>query len=115
MVIRMLIAGCFCLVAACSARGPIRSELVKAGVAPTEADCLAVNLDRDLSVPQLQRLGRAVGEVKRARGGTTGPVTYGEIVAVATRLDVETIGAIGKAGVICSLGNASVVSTPTTY
>lgn len=82
----------------------IRSELRQAGVAPGEADCLSRDLSKNLSISQLQRLGRAVAATKAARGIDVRAFRAPDVLEVAQRDgDPATIAAVVQAGAHCAL------------
>lgn len=82
----------------------IRSELLQAGVAPGEANCLSRELSKSLSIGQLQRLGHAVSETTKARGVKVRAFHTADVVDVARRDgDPATITEVAKAGAHCAL------------
>ncbi|RYG55016.1 MAG: hypothetical protein EON56_06315 [Alphaproteobacteria bacterium] len=95
------------MVAGCAAPSrQIATGLQRYGLDEQRADCVGVRLQRDLSLGQLQQLGRAAAAFRK---GDTDPtrLTAGDLFRVAGEIkDPEIALATGKAaaacGVLCS-------------
>lgn len=89
------------LLAACtSPQMRVRTALVDAGLRAPVADCMAEQMTDQLSLSQLQKLGRAAG----ASEGFVPGREAAELVALAQRVDdPEVIGIVAAAGLVCSL------------
>lgn len=102
---RRVIATLLLTAALCGCVAPrIRSELLQAGVAPSEADCLSRDLSKNLTIAQLQRLGHAVSETKKARGVEVRAFHTANVIEVAQRDgDPATIAEVARAGAHCAV------------
>lgn len=91
-------------VTACAAPATrISTGLQRYGIEPQRADCVGTRLQSDLSLGQLQNLGRAAAAYRQ--GDTTpGVLTVGDLLRVAGELkDPAIVLAVGKAAAGCGV------------
>lgn len=83
----------------------ISTSLTASGLEATQAQCIGDRLERNLSISQLQELGRAARAY--GKGDTTpGRLTVSDLVRVASRFDKPKVPIeVGKAAARCGLLN----------
>lgn len=101
--------GVFCVLAACvnpSAR--IATSLTRYGLDAQQSQCVGDRLEANLSLGQLQKLGRAARAFNE--GDTTpGQLTPSDFVRVASRIDDPQVPIeVAKAAAGCGMLNAAI-------
>ncbi|SFS04132.1 hypothetical protein [Sphingomonas jatrophae] len=76
----------------------VRSELLRAGVQPRMAGCMAERLSDRLSIMQLRKLGRAAQITQRRVGAMTVDELIGRVRGIG---DPEIVEVVTRAGVGC--------------
>ena len=101
--------GGFCVLAACvTPSSQIATSLARYGLDARQSQCVGDRLEANLSLGQLQRLGRAARTVNE--GDTTpGRLTPSDFVRVASRVEDPRIPVeVAKAAANCGLLNAAI-------
>jgi hypothetical protein len=81
----------------------ISTGLQRYGLAPARADCVGNDLQAELSIGQLQQLGRAAAAYGTG-DDTPGVLTAGDLLRVAGELKDPAIPlAVGKAAAVCGV------------
>lgn len=99
----ILLSGALALAACAAPATRISTGLQRYGLDAARADCVGTRLQGDLSLGQLQQLGRAAAAYRK---GDTNPavLTVGDLVRVAGELrDPAITLAVGKAAAGCSV------------
>jgi hypothetical protein len=99
--VAILMLGAVTLSACAAPATRISTGLQRYGLDATRADCIGTRLQSDLSLGQLQRLGRAATAYRK---GDTDParLTSGDLLRVAGELqDPAIVLAVGKAAAGC--------------
>lgn len=92
------------LLAACAAPATrISSGLQRDGLDPARADCVGTHLQRDLSIGQLQQLGRGAAAYRKG-DADLGDLTLSDLLRVAGEIkDPAIVLAVGKAAAACNV------------
>ena len=99
----MIIAGALTLVACAAPATRISTGLQRYGLDEQRADCVGTRLQGDLSLGQLQQLGRAAAAYGR-NDTSPGVLTVGDLLRVAGELRDPAIPlAVGKAAAGCGV------------
>lgn len=99
----LLASGLLCLSACVDPSRRIAAELGRYGLDQTQADCVGDRLQRNLSLGQLQQLGRAA--TAYGKGDTTpGRLTVSDLLRVAGQIkDVKVPVEVAKAAAGCNI------------
>lgn len=99
----IVMTGALALAACAAPATRISTGLQRYGLDAQRADCVGTRLQADLSLGQLQQLGRAAAAYRK--GDTTpGTLTVGDLLRVASELKDPAIPvAVGKAAAGCGI------------
>lgn len=99
----MTCMGALTLTACAAPATRISTGLQRYGLDQQRADCVGTRLQSDLSLGQLQTLGRAAAAYRRG-DATPGVLTVGDLLRVAGELkDPAIVLAVGKAAAGCGV------------
>lgn len=104
MKLRTIIVLGYVMLAACAAPSTrISTGLQRYGLDGARADCVGTRLQRDLTIGQLQQLGR--GAAAYGKGDTDpGTLTPADLLRVAGEIkDPAIVVAVGKAAAACNV------------
>ncbi|WP_226896228.1 MULTISPECIES: hypothetical protein [Sphingosinicellaceae] len=101
-VMALSLLGALALAACATPATRISTGLQRYGLDTPRADCVGTRLQHDLSLGQLQQLGRAAAAYRK--DDTPGVLTVGDLLRVASELKDPAIAvAVGKAAAVCGI------------